>query len=141
MKLTMAMPSLKLSLWDILLIYNIASKHLSWADADMLEDGDQRLDVDYGHNRIAFADGTFAVYLSTFRHTSSDGINHQGDFLRFYDENGQIIKKGNTPKGWKWGVSHSFSKALCHDGQDFNMIACGDAYPRGLAYSRVLLKA
>ncbi|MCB9232756.1 MAG: hypothetical protein H6581_13885 [Bacteroidia bacterium] len=105
-------------------------------DEDLKEEGDQRVDLDHGQNKIAFGNGYHAVYLSTLRHWS-DGVNHQGDFVRLVDENGEILMHGSSPKGWDWGVSHSFSKSICFDGTDFNLITVGDGYPRGLAYSRV----
>jgi ankyrin repeat protein len=74
------------------------------------------------------------MYAVIFGHNSHhlDDVNHQGDFLAFFDAAGNRIKGG-----WTWGVSHSLGQQLIFDGKEFVVTARGDASPRGLAYSRV----
>ncbi len=74
------------------------------------------------------------MYAVIFGHSSHhrDNVDHQGDFLAFFDGKGNRIKGG-----WTWGVSHSFGQQLIFDGKEFIITARGDASPRGLAYSRV----
>lgn len=92
------------------------------------------------NQNLAFSGSHYAVYTSIEHNFGPGSGIHQGDFSRFYDEKGVSVKVGDSPtsaeRGDNWGVSHSFTKALCWDGELFCYLTVGDGHPRGIAYKR-----
>ncbi|MCU0443984.1 MAG: ankyrin repeat domain-containing protein [Microscillaceae bacterium] len=93
-------------------------------------------------NTLAWSGKYFAAYLAIYQDFGDKG-DHQGDALIIVDANGKIVEKAPQDPdelvragGWDWGVSHSFSQRMMHDGRKFVLMASGDANPRGLAFSR-----
>lgn len=107
---------------------------------DVTKEDEVWIHIGINQSVMAYSGEDYAVYISCMKNWGDRGV-HQGDYLRFYDENGKMLLNEYfskpSPRGWSWGVSHSFSKALDWDGEAFTMMAVGDGHPRGFAYSRV----
>lgn len=92
------------------------------------------------NQNLAFSGTHYAVYVSIEHNFGPGSGVHEGDYSRFYDEKGVSVKVGDSPtsaeRGDNWGVSHSFTKALCWDGEMFCYLTVGDGHPRGIAYKR-----
>lgn len=75
------------------------------------------------------AAGNFGVYVG---HTMKwpDNVRHQAGYFSLLTPSG----KNSTVSGWY--VSHNFDQRLVVNGDDFYMLAHGDAYPRALVFSK-----
>lgn len=91
------------------------------------EAGDKWIDTWSHEGRLAWSGDTYGAY---FGHTGNHGANgnHQGDFLGYYDAQGN-----QTSGGWGWGCSHSVDLRLQHNGNRFGPVCLSDCYP-GLGF-------
>ena len=107
-------------------------------DADHAVTDAQWLSPSAHHHDLHWDGEYLGVYLATKRHCP-DGRYHQGDWLRFFDAEGNQADGENYLarwEGWRWGVSHSFGQELAADKDAFYAVAVGDAFPRGIVYTR-----
>ncbi|MCP4522512.1 MAG: hypothetical protein GY827_12595 [Cytophagales bacterium] len=115
-----------------------------FGDNSFTNEGDRAFD-DWSTPRVLYTGQHYYVFCGISRKWN-DGIVHQGDILFLIDKQGNKVEKRpsrfngqhyNT-NGWSWGTSHSFQQRIAFDGNVVYLIAKGDAYPRGIAYTRVL---
>jgi hypothetical protein len=100
---------------------------------------------DWSTPRLAFNGREYMAFFGIYRRWD-DGITHQGDMGLIIDKNGKIDERQSKytdnqyliTNGSAWGSSHSFEQRLIFDGLYFHTLAKGDAYPRGIAYTRIL---
>jgi hypothetical protein len=100
---------------------------------------------DWSTPRLAFNGREYMAFFGIYRRWA-DGITHQGDMGLIIDKTGKIDERQSkytdnqyiVTNGSAWGSSHSFEQRLLFDGLYFHTLAKGDAYPRGIAYTRIL---
>lgn len=113
-------------------------------DADFNKEGNRAFS-DWSTPRLAFNGQEYMAFFGISRKWN-DGVVHQGDIGLIIDKTGKIDTRKSTytnnqyviMNGFEWGSSHSFEQRLIFDGLYFHTLAKGDAYPRGLAYGRIL---
>lgn len=134
--------------WAYLVKYNLNGTKVFdqklFGDNSFANEGNRGFD-DWSTTRIAYTGNYYYVVCGVSRKWA-DGVVHQGDLLFIIDKQGKKVEKRpstvsgkyvNT-NGWSWGSSHSFQQRIVTDGDYVYVIAKGDAYPRGIAYTRVL---
>lgn len=134
--------------WAYLVKYNangtkIFDKKL-FGDNSFANEGNNAFD-DWSTPRIVYT-GTHYYVICGISRKWNDGVVHQGDILFIIDKQGNKVKnrpsqvngKYVSTNGWSWGTSHSFQQRMVFDGDYVHIIAKGDAYPRGIAYKKVL---
>jgi hypothetical protein len=100
---------------------------------------------DWSTPRLAYNGREYMAFFGIYRRWD-DGVTHQGDMGLIIDKTGKIDERQGkyldnqyvVTNGSSWGSSHSFEQRLIFDGLYFHTLAKGDAYPRGIAYTRIL---
>ncbi|MCU0444318.1 MAG: LamG domain-containing protein [Microscillaceae bacterium] len=123
-------------LWDTKLI----------GDANFDQEGNRAFS-DWSTPRLVYNGREYMAFFGISRKWD-DGVVHQGDIGFIIDKTGKIDTRKDKysqnqyliVNGSAWGSSHSFEQRLMYDGLYFHTLAKGDAYPRGLAYGRILSK-